>query len=106
MSSNWDTFPYRLFLHDSNDPLETDWIVVRSMADALETVTRLGLPRELALKTGALRGGGSGYEFAVWLTSQWRAARREGRPKVHLLVSDKDSREKLRVFLARAFPES
>jgi hypothetical protein len=43
-----DTFPYRLFIDDLRDPIDADWRIARTSAEAIGMLEDLGCPSEIS----------------------------------------------------------
>ena len=61
-----------MFLDDERDPVDGDWIIVRSYEAAIEEVSKRGLPLYISFDhdLGANAAGEplrTGYDFAKWL---------------------------------------
>lgn len=57
---------YRLFIDDERDPPKGPWIVVRSSAEAIETVKNRGLPFYISFDHD-LGGDDTSMKFIDWL---------------------------------------
>ena len=60
---------WKLFLDDKRIPLESDWIIVRSVAEAQSLITAFGMPTYISFDHD-LGVGPSGFDFAKWLCDQ------------------------------------
>ena len=58
---------YRLFLDDERDPPDGDWVIARSVADAIAIVEKHGFPVLVSFDNDLGHGEPEGRDFAKWL---------------------------------------
>lgn len=61
---------YKLFIDDEREPVNSDWIVVRSFDEAVEAVRINGFPMYVSFDHDLGENIETGYDFAKWLIEQ------------------------------------
>jgi hypothetical protein len=58
---------YKFFLDDIRDPPDNDWVVARSVSEAIDKLKIMGTPDEMSLDHDLGENVPTGYDFVVWL---------------------------------------
>lgn len=59
---------YKLYVDDMREPFSADWVVCKSVNEAMELIKERGLPAEISMDHDLGEGQKTGYDFTKELT--------------------------------------
>ncbi len=58
---------YKLFLDDERDPVDDEWIIVRTIEEAIEVIEAKGLPSFISFDHDLGENQKTGFDLAKWI---------------------------------------